>query len=372
MIALYVSLAGLLGVLPTLAYDPAATGCMSCRANLLGLADGPGVVADLSRWGTRLALLAIAACVGLSLWRLARAPSVRRRRAGPLVMPGCAYLALVAAELGHAWRPGLLSDPIDQTLWTLQAAALLGVAAGVGLLLAAARRRRARLARLVVELAGAPRPGGLRDALADTLGDPSLELLHAGSMGEDWIDTTGCPRTPRPGAATTALVRDGEPIALLCHRAGLLDESGMVNEIERSVRLGLDHERLQAQLRRQLAHLRSSRADVTEAGEAERRLLERVCTTAPSNGLQRSPSRSGSPAAMPRPHSPPDSSACNTRYSKRSRSCGNSRTASIPSPYRRRDSPPPSRAWATADPPCALPDYRRSGSGPPSRRLHTL
>lgn len=181
VIALYVSLAGLLGVLPTLAYDPAATGCMSCRANLLGLADGPGVVADLSRWGTRLALLAIAACVGLSLWRLARAPSVRRRRAGPLVMPGCAYLALVAAELGHAWRSGFISDgQVDQTLWTLQAAALLGVAAGVGLLLAAARRRRARLARLVVELAGAPRPGGLRDALADTLGDPSLELLNPG------------------------------------------------------------------------------------------------------------------------------------------------------------------------------------------------
>jgi glucose-6-phosphate-specific signal transduction histidine kinase len=48
-----------------------------------------------------------------------------------------------------------------------------------------------------------------------------------------------------------------------------------VAEIERTVRLGLDHERLEAQLRQQLAHLRRSRADVTAAGEAERRLLER-------------------------------------------------------------------------------------------------
>jgi signal transduction histidine kinase len=48
-----------------------------------------------------------------------------------------------------------------------------------------------------------------------------------------------------------------------------------VAEIERSVRLGLDHERLQAQLRQQLERLRRSRADVTAASEAERRLLER-------------------------------------------------------------------------------------------------
>jgi signal transduction histidine kinase len=75
--------------------------------------------------------------------------------------------------------------------------------------------------------------------------------------------------------ATTTLVREGEPVALLCHRPGLLDDPRLTAEIERSARLGLEHERLEGELRRQLAHLRRSRADVAAAAEAERRLLER-------------------------------------------------------------------------------------------------
>ena len=150
---------------------------------------------------------------------------------------------------------------------------LIGVAAGVGLVRAQGQRQRSRLARLVVELGAAPRPGGLRDALAELLGDPRLELLHRSSGG--WLDARGHPHVPPPGTATTPLVREGEPVALLCHRPGLLDDARVVADIERSVRLGLDHERLQAQLQQQLEHLRRSRADVTAASEAERRVLER-------------------------------------------------------------------------------------------------
>ena len=40
------------------------------------------------------------------------------------------------------------------------------------------RRARGAVARLVVELAGSPAPGGLRDVLDGTLGDPSLQLAY--------------------------------------------------------------------------------------------------------------------------------------------------------------------------------------------------
>jgi signal transduction histidine kinase len=189
-------------------------------------------------------------------------------------LPGSAYLALVVAQFAHGWARGYLgSDPADQALWIAQAAALIGVAAGASLVRAQTRRRRSRLARLVVELGAAPRPGGLRDALAELLGDPGLELLHRSSGG--WIDARGRTRATQQRATTTPLVREGEPVALLCHRPGLLDDSRVVSEIERSVRLALDHERLQGQLQQQLEHLHRSRADVTAASEAERRLLER-------------------------------------------------------------------------------------------------
>jgi len=266
--------AALLGPLPALAYDPASEGCADCPSNLLGLVDAPDTVTALSRAGLGLGLLAAGACLALTIVRLVRAPTARRRRTWILVVPGCAYLALVAAELAHAWPAGYLgNDPLEQAVWTAQAAALLAMAVGVGLLRLTARRRRARLAGLVVELGGAPRAGALRDALADVLGDPQLALVHASPDG--WLDASGLVSDPPPGASTTPLVRDGADIALIHHRPGLLDEPRTVAEIERAVRLGLDHERLQAQLRHQLGHLRRSRADLTAASEAERRSLER-------------------------------------------------------------------------------------------------
>ncbi len=271
--ALYASLVGLLGLLPTLLYDPAVTGCAACPSNLLGIADAPDAWAQLSRWGVRVGLMAVAATVALAVWLLARASTTRRRRCAPVVVPGCAYLGLVGASFAHAWSRGFLgTDPVDQALWTAQAAALLALAAGVALLHAAARRRRSRLARLVVELGDAQRPGGLRDALAELLGEPSLVLLYSSPAG--WIDAHGRARVP-PSGTVTELVRADKPAALLGHRPGLLDDPRLAEELERSVRLGLEHERLRAELRRQLADLRRSRADVVAAGEAERRLLER-------------------------------------------------------------------------------------------------
>jgi signal transduction histidine kinase len=266
--ALYAT-AALLGPLAALVFD--ATGCGACPANLLYVAEGPDPTAS----GIRFGAVAIAGTVVLALWRLARAPAARRARTAPIVVPGGAYLAVVAAALVHAWERGYLGlDATDRALWTAQAAALLGVAAGVTALRLAARRRRGRVARLVIELADTRRSGGMRDALAQLLGDPNLELLYADGAGA-WIDASGRERTPPTGKAATQLVRDQEPLALLCHRPGLLDDPRLAAELERSARLGLEHERLQGRLRRQLEHLRRSRAAVVAAGEAERRLLER-------------------------------------------------------------------------------------------------
>jgi signal transduction histidine kinase len=265
---LYTS-AVLVGLLPSLVFD--AAGCGSCPANLLHLADGP----DVSHASIRIGTVAVAGGAALALWRLARAPAARRLRAAPLVVPGCAYLALVAAALGHSWQRGYVgTDPVDQALWTAQAVALLGVAAGAAALGVAGRRRRGRVARLVIGLADTRRAGGMREALAQLLGDPDLELFHADGAG-GWFDAAGRERTPPANKAATRLVRDQRPVALLCHRPGRLDDPRLAAELERSARLGLEHERLQGELRRQLERLRRSRAAVVAAGEAERRLLER-------------------------------------------------------------------------------------------------
>jgi signal transduction histidine kinase len=265
--ALYGALVVILGIGATLAFDPVATGCSACPRNLLSVADAPAV----GRWGIRAAAVVLALAAALLLWRLWRAAGAARRRAAPLGLPGVAYLAVVVAALARSWDRGFLgSDPTDRALFAAQSIALIAVAGGAAWLAVSARRRRSRLTRLVIDL---QREGDLQAALADQLGDDGLQLLHA-SRG-DLIDSAGSVRQVPQSCATTTLARDGEPVAILCHRPGLFEDARQTAELERSLRLGLEHERLQAEMRRQLAELQRSRAGIAAAGEVERRLLER-------------------------------------------------------------------------------------------------
>ena len=62
---------------------------------------------------------------------------------------------------------------------------------------------------------------------------------------------------------------------MLVHRADLRDDPGLLDDVGAAASLALDHERLQAEARAQLEQLRASRARTVEAGDAERRRLER-------------------------------------------------------------------------------------------------
>ena len=62
---------------------------------------------------------------------------------------------------------------------------------------------------------------------------------------------------------------------MIAHRPGLFADSGLADEVASAVRLALENERLHAELRAQLEELRASRARIVEAGDIERRRLER-------------------------------------------------------------------------------------------------
>ena len=150
------------------------------------------------------------------------------------------------------------------------------------------RRTRAKLARLVIDLATSPRPGGLRGLLAITLGDPELEIVYP-AQGGGWIDPGGqaLPDVPGAGPGATTLTRDGAVVAVVRHRPGLLDDPRLVDEIQRAARLAIDHERLQADLSAQLTRLRESRARIATTADAERRRLERNLHDGAQQGLVR-------------------------------------------------------------------------------------
>jgi signal transduction histidine kinase len=71
------------------------------------------------------------------------------------------------------------------------------------------------------------------------------------------------------------LEQDGKPLAALVYDPFLLEDTALVEAAGAAARLALENARLQAELRAQLVEVRASRARIVEAGDAERRRLER-------------------------------------------------------------------------------------------------
>ena len=268
---------GLLGLASAAVLDPDAQGCVQCPANLLLIEDAPDLGHSLGQAGLALTAAWTVAFAMLATVRLVRASPSRRRWSAPVLVPAVAAIALFGADAVHGLDRGFVSnDPTDQALRLAEAGALALVAAGVALARLRTRRTRAALTRLVLDIGAAPAPGELRAWLANSLGDPSLELLHRLESGE-WIDAEGR-RTTLPsggGREATRVRARGEEVLAVVHRPGLLDDPALLSELVTTASLALEHERLHAARRARLEELRASRARIVATADAERRALER-------------------------------------------------------------------------------------------------
>jgi signal transduction histidine kinase len=268
---------GLLGLASAAVFDPVAQGCAQCPANLLLIADRPELGNAFAHAGLALTAAWTAAFAALAIARIIGSSPARRRWSAPVLVPAVAAVLLFGADAVHGLERGFLSnDPTDRALRLAEAGALALVAAGVALARLRARRTRAALARLVLDIGAAPAPGELRTWLADSLGDPTLELLFHLESGM-WVDDEGREtQLPPPGEPETTRVRvAAEERLAVVHRAGLLDDPALLSELVTTASLALEHERLHAALRARLEQLRASRARIVAAADAERRELER-------------------------------------------------------------------------------------------------
>ena len=272
--AAYAGAIGVLGLAPALVFDPTAAVCTQCPSNLLLVANSPDLHDALSRIGVYAGLVWSLGLLTLLLLRLGRSSPALRRLLWPVLIPAASYLGLVAWVFAYSLDRGTLrtTSPIVRDLWLGQAGALIALAAGVVWGWIRARHTRAAVASLVVEAGASPAPGGLRDKLAGMLRDPSVKVAYRLDDGR-LVDGLGCALVL--DGEVTPLVRGGEDVALLSHRPGLLDDPALADEVAAAARLALENERLQAESRAQLEHLRTSRARVVAEGDAERRRLER-------------------------------------------------------------------------------------------------
>jgi signal transduction histidine kinase len=230
-------------------------------------------------------LIAVAVLFPLVLLGLGRhwrdASKAARRPLLPLMVavPLTAALASIdriAFEFHVRAVTDFFASPTGEVLRNLEPVILpLGLLIGI----LRVRLRRGRIADLVVELGRGVPVGRLREILARTLADPSLQLAFEAPTGDGFVDEAGLPTAlPLPGTsrATTRLEHDGRLVAALIYDPAVAREDpGLVEAAGDAARLALENGRLAAEVRAQLADVRASRARILEATDAERRRVER-------------------------------------------------------------------------------------------------
>jgi PAS domain S-box-containing protein len=163
-------------------------------------------------------------------------------------------LGLVVLAVGVAAAVWIVAagDGVDIAWVILLLAACASVP--IAFLLGALRGRLAppSVTDVVVALqAGVP----IRDALAEALDDPSLEIVYRLPGGLQWVDPDGT-RVPEPQPsderAVTLVEWVGLPIAALIHDAALSEDRELVETAAAAASLSLQNERLQTQVRAQV------------------------------------------------------------------------------------------------------------------------
>jgi signal transduction histidine kinase len=224
--------------------------------------------------------IGVAALVGLAVvlarrWRAAS--PARRRELGNVLWLGLAATALFSLQL---LMQTLQLDAAADFLFLPAMACVVAVPYGFLAGVLRTRFSKAEAVNELVERLGATPAGqtGLRDALADALGDPELKLVYWLPEQQRYVDGQGRPvELPQRGSARAVcpVERDGRPIGAIIHDAALSEHTELIRTAGAAAALAMENERLDAEVRARVEELRESRARIVRAADEERRRLER-------------------------------------------------------------------------------------------------
>jgi signal transduction histidine kinase len=246
----------------------------NCTANSFLVDGDQGIARALDSALPRVMLATGVLVISFAAWRAVVASPAAKRNELPLLIA----LALAGAAEA-AYGLSLIVDPAEsaqrmsfRALYIANGAALSLVALAAGWAIVGGRRRRSAVARLAADLEAAPAAGSLGAALARSLGDPRLDVAYP--IGDRLVDGDGRPARAN-GRTATPIVRDGSTIAVLLHEPDEVLPEELQRELGSAARLGIENERLRAEVLLRLHDLRASRVRIVETADAERRRLER-------------------------------------------------------------------------------------------------
>jgi signal transduction histidine kinase len=218
-----------------------------------------------------LAVLLVAVCA--RSYSRAVGPA-RQARFVALWAAGGLGLALAGGAVARVAVPGGYAD--DPSLLALEVT-LCALAGGLLAGLLSRSWEHAAVTDLVIEL-GESRGRSVRDELARALADPSLEVGYWLPGRGVFVDSEARPLAlpePHTGRSTTLVEGEAEPVAALVHDPAVLDDPGLREAVSAAARLAAANARLTAEVRAQVAQLQESRRRILEAGDEERKRLER-------------------------------------------------------------------------------------------------
>jgi signal transduction histidine kinase len=202
--------------------------------------------------------------------RRAQVPPAQRPVLAPVLWTGGATLAALTLALTFD-AVGSPKEGLERLSLALFATVPFGFLVG-GLRTRLAHG--AAVSKLIARLGQVPGEHALRAALAEALGDPSLRLAYWLPDSERFVDAAGRP-FQMPERGWTAVELHGRRVAAIVHDPALDEEPQLVRTAGAAAALALENQRLSAELRARIEDLRASRTRIVEAGDAERRRLER-------------------------------------------------------------------------------------------------
>jgi signal transduction histidine kinase len=246
------------------------------RSGALRVADRPELVELFTRiqQGCWLVILLISLVILVRRVRGQRA--VHGERRARLIVYSAGIFSIVLLPLVAQVGPRLGWSDITVFIWQVAAVALVPLVF-VASLLVGGYARTGRLDELAAWL-GSSESGraSLREALSETLGDDSLQLLFRRPGGAEFVDAAGQPvaepKMSPPAGSVTVDVR-GEVAAMIVYDTAAVPDRRLVEAAGRVVAVALDRDRLTTELLAEREALRQSRARIVEVGDTERRRL---------------------------------------------------------------------------------------------------
>ncbi|HET8812887.1 MAG TPA: PAS domain S-box protein [Gaiella sp.] len=241
-----------LGPLLVTLFDPTPIPtCDSCPKSAFLVNDSPRLARAA---GVVLALGAAAmgaAFIVRLVRRYRRATPPLRRVIGPVYLFTLVSLITLVASGLIATVSASVGFVVE--LAALASLALMPVAFVAGVL--RVRLARAGIADLAIAIGnGTP----LRDALAEALGDPSLQLAYWSPERERWVDEEGMALSDpiaKDAHAATFVEQGGRRVAALIHDQTLTEQRELVDAVAATVSIAFEKERLQAEVRAQYRFL---------------------------------------------------------------------------------------------------------------------